>query len=475
MTTHDVIIIGGGAAGLSAAAGTAQLGLKTALIDREKLGGDCLYYGCVPSKSLIKSSDSYYQLKKTKEYGLPRLEVPPADITEVLKRVQDIIKTIEPHDSPERFTSLGAEVYLTSARFEDPWTIRLEKGELLSAKKIILATGSSPRIPDIPGLNEAGFITHKEIFSLEKQPQHLITIGAGPIGVELSQSLLKLGSRVTLLSSKEGILAREDRDMAAYVEKNIMNEGGNIVSRATVIQVEKAGEKKVVHYEQNGKVHMVEADEILVSAGRRGNTEGLELEKAGVKVEKSFIVTDKYLRTSQKHIMAIGDCNGNHLFTHVAGAEGSLAVKKAAFGLKSKMDYSIIPWCTYTKPELASIGLNEKRAKEQGIKYTVVEAPMEDIDRPHAEGSTTGKIKILLDKKDRIIGTQIAADHAGELILPSLFTHGKKLMTLMSPVYPYPTLGEIHRKAAGLYYGPKLFNSRTRKILKFLFRYRGIQ
>lgn len=473
MFSHDVIVIGGGAAGLSAAAGTAQLGLKTALIDRDKLGGDCLHFGCVPSKSLIKTADYYYELKNSKELGLPEIIRPNIDIETINQRIQKIIKTIEHHDSPERFKKLGCEVYLDSVRFLDRHTVITGDGKKMSAKKIIVATGSSPRMPVVKGLVETGFITNRDAFSLKKLPTHLITIGSGPIGIELSQAFLRLGVKVSLITHSANILSKDDKDMTDYVKDDLVESGVNITFNSKILKVEKCDNEKVVHYSVDGKNYTIKGDEILLAVGREGNSEGLDLEKIGVKLKHKYIVVDKYLRSTVKNIMAIGDINGQYLFTHVAGAEASIAIKKTVFGLKSTMNYSKVPWCTYTKPEIASIGYNELRAKKDGIKYTVVEANIEDNDRAHAEGKTVGKIKVLIDKKERVIGTQIVADHAGELILPSIMTLGKKLMTLMSPIYPYPTLGEIHRKVAGNYYGPKLFNKKIRKVLRFLFHYRG--
>lgn len=473
MFSHDVIIIGGGAAGLSVAAGTAQLGMKTALIDRDKLGGDCLHYGCIPSKSLIKSADYYYELKNSAELGIPEIIRPNIDIKRINQRIQKIIKTIEHHDSPERFKELGCDVYLDSVRFLHRNAVITGDGKKLSAKKIIVATGSSPKMPDIEGLHEAGFITNRDAFSLKKLPDHLITIGSGPIGIELSQAFLKLGVKVSILTTSASILPKDDQDMTAYVKDDLIKSGVNLTLNSKILKVERNGSEKVVHYSVDGKNYTIRGDEILLAVGREGNSDGLGLEEIGVKLKHKYIVVDKYLRSSVKNIMAIGDINGHYLFTHVAGAEASVAIKKTVFGLKSKMDYSKVPWCTYTKPEIASVGYNELRAKKEGIKYSVVEADIEDNDRAHTEGKTAGKIKVLIDKKERVIGTQIVADHAGELILPSIMTQGKKLMTLMLPIYPYPTLGEIHRKVAGNYYGSKLFNNKIRRVLRFLFHYRG--
>lgn len=475
MYTHDLLVLGGGAAGLTAASGAAQLGVKVALIDKERLGGDCLYYGCVPSKSLLKSSAVYAQSRDLSRFGLPAVELPRPDLGKVMERVQGVIGSIAYHDSPERFTALGAEVYFGAPQFVSPHEIDLGDGKRLSAGRIIIATGSSPRFIPIPGLKEAGYITNKELFSLKELPPRLLVIGAGPIGVEMSHAFARLGSSVTLIDLAPQILPREDADMAAVVEKRLLADGVKIAVGASIDGVESDGSIKRIRYSMNGTSSVAEGELILLSAGRSGNTGDLGLEKAGVEVEKGFISVDSSLRSSQKHIMAIGDVNGRFLFTHVAGAEGSFAVKKAVLRLPGSMSYASVPWVTYTDPELASVGYNEQRAKEAGISYELAEADFSANDRAQAEGETDGKIKILLNKKGRVIGTQIVGYHAGELLGPHLIGVDKslKLMEVMGPIYPYPTLLEVAKKAGGNLLAPKLFNPRVRGILKTIFRYRG--
>lgn len=471
MYTHDVIIIGGGAAGLSTASATAQLGLRTALIDKGKLGGDCLYYGCIPSKSIIKSANFYHDLKLSTKFGLPELEIPDINIQDINNRINRIIRTIEPNDSPERFTKLGCNVYLEPAKFIDSHTVELESGQLLSAKKIIISTGSSPKIKNYKGIKETGFITNRDVFSLKQLPESIIAIGAGSISMELSQALIKLGCKVTILTDTVGILPNEDSDISNILLDNIKELGATFKGKVTIESFQTINSNKVVNFLRNGKKESVQAQEILLAIGRSGNTQDLGLENIGVKIENSFIKVDKYLRTSVKNIMAIGDCNGKFLFTHVAGAEASVAIKKIVFNINSSISYNNIPWCTYTKPEIASVGLNELRAKQQNINYQVIETDFKDVDRSQSEGEIIGKIKILIDKKGKILGTQIVGDHAGELILPAIMSIGKKLIVLMNIIYPYPIVSEIYKKAAVSYYGPKLFNNRTRKVLKILFRY----
>lgn len=474
--THDVIIVGGGSGGLTAAVGCAQLGLKTALIDKERLGGDCLHYGCVPSKTLLKSASVYAQMREGARFGLPAAQVAPIDMAAVNARIASVIAEIEKHDSPERFESLGAEVFLGHAEFVSPHEISLDGERTISAGSIILATGSSPRAIPFPGIEEAGYITNLDAFSLSSLPRRLATIGAGPIGVELSQAFRRLGAEVTILDIAPQVLPREDADMAEVVARRIEAEGIRLRLGATIERVEKTGSTKTIHLSKaDGTNESLEVDEILMAVGRQGNTTGLGLEKAGVAVEKSFVTTDSKLRTSQKHILGVGDVNGKYLFTHVAGAEGSVAVRRIALHAGGSMSYANVPWVTYTDPELASVGFSETSAKEAGIDYETIVQPFGSADRAQAEGETEGRMKILLDRTGRVIGTQIVGYHAGELLAPSLYAVGKswKAGAIMSPIFPYPTLSELHRKAVSGHMAPRLFNDRVRGVLRFLFRYRG--
>jgi pyruvate/2-oxoglutarate dehydrogenase complex dihydrolipoamide dehydrogenase (E3) component len=474
--THDVIIVGGGSGGLTAAVGCAQLGMKTALIDKERLGGDCLHYGCVPSKTLLKSASVYAQMREADRFGLPSASVGAVEMSAINARIAGVIAEIEKHDSPERFESLGAEVFLGHAEFTSPHEVRFNDERTLSAKHIILATGSAPRAIPFPGIEEAGYITNLDAFSLPQLPRRIATIGAGPIGIELSQAYRRLGAQVTILDLASQVLPREDADMAEVVSHRITAEGIQLRLGAKIERVEKSGSTKTVHLKKgDGSSESLEVDEILMAVGRQGNTTGLGLENIGVTIEKSFVVTDSKLRTSRKNILGVGDVNGKYQFTHVAGAEGSVAVRRIALHAGGSMNYTNVPWVTYTDPELASVGYNEGAAKEAGITYRTIVQPFGSTDRAQAEGETEGRMKILLDRKDRVIGTQIVGYHAGELLAPSLYAVGKswKASAIMGPIYPYPTLAELHKKAVSGYMGPRLFNDKVRGILRFLFRYRG--
>jgi len=475
-TTHDIIIIGGGSAGLTAAAGCAQLGMRTALVEKAHMGGDCLYHGCVPSKSLLRTASVYAEARRFPDFGLPEIsKLPVPNASEVLGRVRRVIESIAPHDSPERFEKLGVEVILEQSRFISDEEVELESGRTLSARKFIVSTGSSPAVPPIPGLEEAGYITNLEVFSLEQFPAKLIILGAGPIGVEMAQAFSRLGSEVSIVDMAPHVLPREDEDMASYVEQALRSDGVTLELGAQIVGLQRTGKKKQVTIRSGEEERNLQGDEILVALGRRGNTADLALETAGVEVKRSFIEVDARLRSSNPQILAAGDVNGNFLFTHVAGAEGSFLVRSLALHLPGKMDYSKVPWCTYGDPELASVGYNEQRAQQAGIDYRTVHTGFEEVDRARAEGNEEGGIKILLDKKERIIGTQIAGAHAGELLPSAILAiqNRWKLGSLLGPIFPYPTMAEVYKRAAGNYLSPKLFNPRVRGILKRLFGYRG--
>ncbi len=472
--THDILVVGGGAAGLTTASGSAQLGLKTALVEKAHLGGDCLYYGCVPSKALLRTASVYHEMRSSARFGLPPVIPPPVDMGAVNARVQSVIAAIAHHDSPERFTSLGTDVYFGSPRFVSPHEVELADGTRLSASKVVLAVGSSPRGLPVPGLADVGYITNVDVFSLSELPPRMVVIGAGPIGIEMAQAFSRLGSKVSVVDVADQILIKEDADVAGIVQRRLEADGVDVYVGASIARVEAGPNGKTVVLAGSPE-RRLEADQILVATGRQGNTADLDLDHAGVTVERSFIPVDSTLRTAQRHIMAIGDCNGQYLFTHVAGAEGSVAVRRFALGVGGTIDYRAVPWCTYTDPEIASVGHNERSATEAGIRYDVIRQPFDAVDRAQAEGETDGVMKILVGPKGRVIGTQIVGPHAGELLGPALFavTGRWKPSALMGPIYPYPTVLESYKKAVGGSLAPRLFNDRVRSILRFLHRYRG--
>jgi len=472
----DMGILGGGAAGLTIASGSAQLGAKTLLIEKEKeLGGDCLHFGCVPSKTLIRTAHVYHLMKNAKEFGLPPADIKPVDFREVAKRIQSVISTIQKHDSVERFCGLGARVEFGETTFIDEHTIRLN-GQTFSAKAWTIATGSSPAIPPIEGLEKTPHITNKEIFSLDRLPNSMIILGAGPIATEMAQTFNRLGTEVSVVQRSNQILSREDRDVADQVMNVLSGEGVTFHLNASVVRAQDLGnEREVLIRTGEGETISLRAETILVAMGRMPNLEGLGLEDIGVLYDRKGLEVDQRMRTTQKHIYAAGDVTGAYLFTHAAGYEGGIVISNAIFHLPRNADYTFLPWCTYTDPELASIGMNEKRAKAAGIGYSVWTEEFKDNDRSLAEGEKVGKIKMLLDEKEKPIGIQILGPRAGDLVGEWVAAvNGKvKLSTLASAVHPYPTLGEINKRVAGTFLSPKIFSDKVRKGLRFFFHLKG--
>jgi pyruvate/2-oxoglutarate dehydrogenase complex dihydrolipoamide dehydrogenase (E3) component len=473
---YDIGIIGGGAAGLTVASGAAQLGAKTLLVEKEKdLGGDCLHFGCVPSKTLIRTAQAYHTMKNSQAFGLPPVEMPPVDFTKVRERIRSVIATIQKHDSEERFCSLGAKVEFGDPTFADEHSIRLN-GQTVSAKTWVIATGSSPGIPPIEGLDKTPYITNKEIFSLDRLPKSMVILGAGPIATEMAQAFCRLGTKVSVVQRSGQILSKEDKDMADEIMQVLSAEGVTVYLNASVLDVKDLDNEREVRFkDKEGKTISLKVEQILVAMGRDPNVNGLDLEGIGIEFDRRGIKVDERMRTTQKHIFAAGDVTGAFQFTHAAGYEGGIVVSNAIFHLPRKVDYKFLPWCTYTDPELASIGTNEKRAREAGIEYSVFTELFRDNDRSLAEGESVGKIKMILDKDEKPIGVQILGPHTGELLNEWVaILNGKvKLSTLASAVHPYPTLGEINKRVAGAYLSPKIFSDKVRKGLKFFFHLKG--
>jgi pyruvate/2-oxoglutarate dehydrogenase complex dihydrolipoamide dehydrogenase (E3) component len=472
----DIGILGGGAAGLTIASGATQLGAKTLLVEKDKeLGGDCLHFGCVPSKTLIRTAHVYHLMKNATHFGLPPVEVKPIDFREVSKRIQSVIGTIQRHDSQERFCKLGARVEFGYSTFIDEHTIQLN-GEKYSAKRWVIATGSSPSIPPVEGLNKTPYITNREIYSLERLPQSMIVLGAGPIAIEMAQAFGRLGTKVSVIQRGGQILTKEDKDMADEVMNVLREEGVTFYLNASILSTRDSdAEREVVIKTGDGKPVNIRGDILLVAMGRDANVNGLRLKEIGLEFDKRGLKVDKRLRTSQKHIFAAGDVTGEYQFTHAAGYEGGIVLSNSIFHLPRQVDYTFLPWCTYTDPELASIGMNERAAASADIKYSVWTEEFKDNDRSLAEGEQIGKIKMILDEKERPLGVQILGPHAGDLVSEwvAIMNGGTKLSTLASAVHPYPTLGEINKKVAGTFLSRKLFSEKVRKGLKFFFHLKG--
>ena len=472
----DLGVIGGGAAGLTITAGAAQLGAKTLLIEKEDaLGGDCLHYGCVPSKTLIKTAKVYHEIKHAVKFGLPQVDVKPVDFQQVSNRIRSVIGVIQKHDSVERFCSLGARVEFGQAEFIDEHSIRLN-GKTYSAKTWTIATGSSPSAPPFEGLDNVSYMTNKDIFYLDKLPGSMIILGGGPIAIEMAQAFNRLGTTVNVIQRSSQILSKEDKDMADTVMAQLSEEGVHFALDSSITKImEKDGNKQVTYENKEGVIKTISAEALLVAMGRAPNVNGLGLENIGLTFTNKGIEVDNRLRTNHKHIYAAGDITGKYQFTHAAGYEGGIVISNAIFHLPRKTDYTFLPWCTYTSPELASIGLNEKGAKAAGIKYSVWTEEFKNNDRSLAEGEETGKIKMLLDEKEKPIGVQILGPYGGELLGEWVAVlNGKvKLSTLAGAVHPYPTLGEINKRVAGSFLSGKIFSDTVKKGLKLFFNFKG--
>ena len=473
---YDIAIIGGGAAGLTVTAGAAQLGARTLLVEKEPvLGGDCLHYGCVPSKTLIKTAHIYHQIQQAAKYGLPTADIGPVNFSDISGRIQAVIDTIQVHDSVERFCGLGAQVEFGTPEFRDEHSVKLN-GKTISSKQWVIATGSSPAPPRLEALNKIDFLTNKEIFSLEELPEAMIVLGGGPIATEMAQAFNRLGTRVQVVQRSNQILSREDKDMADTVMAAMQEEGVEFYLNSTLVDARQTGSsKEVIIEDKNGNRTTLQAGSVLLAQGRSPNLEGLGLDHIGLEYTPRGIVVDNRMRTNHKHIYGAGDITGTFQFTHAAGYEGGIVVSNAVFRLPRKANYTWMPWCTYTDPELASIGMNEKTARQAGMDYQVWSEPFSGNDRALAEGSPVGKIKMILSEKEKPIGVQIAGPRAGDLIgewVASL-AGGVKLSTLAGSVHPYPTLAEINKRVVGNYLSPKIFSERIKKGLILFFQLKG--
>jgi pyruvate/2-oxoglutarate dehydrogenase complex dihydrolipoamide dehydrogenase (E3) component len=467
----DVCVIGGGSGGLSVAAGASQMGAKTALFERGKMGGDCLNYGCVPSKALLAAGHAAAHYGHSGSFGV---EGGPARVAfdKVNDHVHGVIAGIAPHDSVERFEDLGVHVVQEAARFTGPREVTGSDGTRVRARRFVVSTGSSPAVPPIPGLDTVDYLTNETVFLLRECPEHLIVVGGGPIGLEMAQAHRRLGARVTVLEAFE-IMGPDDRELAAVVRARLVREGVEINEGAAVKSVEKSDDGVVAIVENDGEAQRITGSHILVAAGRRPNLEGLDLEAAGVEYSRKGIEVDARLRSTNKRIFAIGDVAGSYQFTHVAGYHAGIVIRNALFRQPAKVNYNAVPWVTYTDPELANVGLSEAKAREQyGDAVRVVTASFEENDRARAEHRTEGFIKVVTGRGGRILGAGIVGYHAGELLQPWILAISQKMKigAMAGIIAPYPTMGEINKRAAGNYYTPSLFSDRTRRIVRLLAR-----
>lgn len=460
MSRYDLVVIGGGSAGLVVAGGAAQLGARVALVEKKALGGDCLYTGCVPSKTFIRSARFAADVRRAKDFGFAptSLEFRDGQFAAITDRVARVIETVGEHDKAERFEAWGVKVMFASPRFLSPHDLELTDNDgatkTISAKRFCISTGSRPAVPPIEGLKETGFITNEEVFHLTKLPETLIVLGGGPIGLELGQSFARFGSDVTVVEMDQRLLAKEDEEVSATVEEIMRAEGLRILLAHKAVRAAAANGQKVLTVEHDGNQTDLHTEEILVSTGRRPNIEGLNLEAAGVKYDKQRIFTDAYLRTSAPHIFAAGDITGHFPFTHMAAYEASVVIRNALFfwPLLQKTDFRVVPWTTFTDPEVARVGFTESEAKKKlgETNVRVYRTDFADNDRAQAEEDTKGFAKIICTgRRNEIIGAHIVGPHAGELIHEVVLAMKKRLSitALGSMIHVYPTLTQINQQA----------------------------
>lgn len=462
---YDLAIIGAGSGGLSVAAAAAQFGQKVILFEKGKMGGDCLNYGCVPSKALIAAAKQAHVFRTSGPYGISAAE-PKVDFKRVRAHIRKVIAAIEPNDSAARFEKLGVKVVLSAAKFRDAKTIEAGDG-IFSARRFVIASGSRPAIPAIPGLETVRYFTNETIFDIPELPKHLIIIGGGAIGMELAQAHRRLGSQVTVIEDFAP-LAKDDPELTAIVLESMRRDGVKILAHTTIKKISKAKLGVVIETAGHGKIT---GSHLLVATGRAANVEGLNLEAAGVVYTAKGVTVDKGLGSSQKHIYAIGDVAGGLQFTHVANYHAGLVIRNALFRLPVTNRTDIIPHVTFTDPELAQVGLTETEArKEFGTSFTVVRWPFHDNDRAQTEGKTTGLIKAVIGKRGKILGVGIVGANAGELIQPWILamTEGLKIRAIAGMVAPYPTLGEINRRVAVNYFAGFASNPWVRRVIRLL-------
>ncbi len=443
----DIVVIGGGAGGLVVAAGGASLGAKVAVVEKHKLGGDCLWYGCVPSKSLLKSARIAYQMRHADRWGLSPA-APKIQIADVMERVAGVIRGIEPNDSPERFRGLGVDVIFGQGQFLGPDTFEVD-GRKITAKNFVIATGSRPAVPPIPGIEKTPYLTNESVFALRENVPHLIVVGSGPIGSEMTQAFRRLGSEVTVVDIAPTVLPREDRDLAQVVHRQLAGEGVRYHLGVQIVSVEgRPGDVRMM-ITKDGMPSKLTGTHLLLAAGRKANVEGLGLEAAGVRVEQGRIVHED-LVTSNPRIHVIGDAAGGHQFTHVAEHHAGIVLRRTIFRMKWAKPNTVVPWATYTDPELARVGLSESEAKQHGIAHRVYRFALDDIDRARAEGETEGLAKLVTAPNGKLLGAAIVAPHAGELIAECALAlnKGLKAADLSSTIHAYPTFSMVTRRAA---------------------------
>jgi pyruvate/2-oxoglutarate dehydrogenase complex dihydrolipoamide dehydrogenase (E3) component len=466
----DICVIGAGSGGLSIAAGASQMGASTVLVEKGKMGGDCRNYGCVPSKSLIGAAHAAHSAESASRFGVACGGV-EVDFSAVHDHVHDVIASIAPHDSVERFEGLGVKVIQAAARFVGPGEV--EAGEyLIAARRFVIATGSAPMVPPIPGIGDVSYRTNETIFDMTRAPAHLIVIGGGPIGMELAQAHRRLGSKVTVVEM-DRILNKDDPELVDIVRARVRSEGVDIREGVKVAGVERHEQGVAVRLDGDGAETRIVGSDLLVAAGRKANVEGLGLEAAGIDYSPKGVKVDARLRTTNRRVYAAGDVAGRLQFTHVAAHHADIVIRNVLFRQPAKVNERACPWVTYTSPELANVGLGAHEPGDRGGEIRVLRWPFSDNDRARTERDTDGLIKVITGRRGRVLGAAIVGAHAGELILPwVLAVSGKlKLKEMAQVIAPYPTRSEVSKRAAGSFYTDALFSPRVKMLVRFLARF----
>jgi pyruvate/2-oxoglutarate dehydrogenase complex dihydrolipoamide dehydrogenase (E3) component len=468
--TPDICVIGAGSGGLSVAAAAALLGVPVVLVEQGKMGGDCLNYGCVPSKALLAAARHAAASRKLAPFGLYG-DPAKVDFAKVHAHVHGVIGAIAPADSKERFTGLGVQVIAGAARFKDKTTVAVGADTEIRARRFVIATGSSPAAPPIEGLADTPYLTNETIFDLKRAPEHLIVIGAGPVGLELAQAHRRLGSRVTVLEAATP-LAKDDPECAAVVLARLAHEGIAIRSGVAVAKVAHAGDTIAVTISAAQGEETIEGSDLLLAAGRKPNIDALALDAAGIRHGPNGIVVDKRMRTTNRRVYAVGDAAGGH-FTHAASYHAGIVIRNVLFRLRARADDLAVPRVTFTEPELAHVGLTEAQARERHTSIRVLRWPYHENDRAQAEHETQGHIKIITNAKGLILGATIVGAQAGELITTWTLALSQSLniREMTGIVVPYPTLSEIGKRAATTYFSPSLTSPKVRRVISFLRRF----
>lgn len=473
---YDLVVVGGGTAGLVAAAGGAYLGARVALVERDRLGGECLNYGCVPTKALVRSAGVASLMRRAGEFGVKPVEV-EVDFPAVMERMREMIRVVGVHDSPGRFRRMGVDVFLESeARLDAPGEVMVD-GWRIPARSVILATGSHSSVPPVEGLEETGYMTHVEALRMESLPGSIVIIGAGPVGCEFAQIFARFGCRVSVISSSSLPLPREEQEVSERLLRTLLAEGITFHGGFRAEAARREGKDKVVvARDEAGGAIEERAEEILIAAGRAPTVDGLNLEDAGVELGESGIKVDDNLRTTVPGVYAAGDITGGRLFTHVAEYEGKLALRNALFPVKARADYRVVPWTTFTDPEVARVGLTEEEARREHEMVEVFRHPFGEVDRAVTDGETEGFVKVVAGKGGEILGAHIIGPGAGDLIHEFVLAmqRGIPLRRLSTMIHVYPTLSQVNQRVADGYYREKLFTATNRKVLGTFFGLRRL-